>query len=81
MKKKSPISFFSYPRGRVSDNGRSLFQQAGIEAAVTTRQGQNGYGADLMQLRRVDMGYCNLSKGFDSSIFEVELHGWFNYLR
>jgi len=78
---QTPVRYFSYPRGRYTDQLQHLLKKAGIEAAVTTEQGQNRSGADLFQLKRLDAGYCCTQAGFDKSIFEIELNGWFGNLR
>jgi sugar transferase (PEP-CTERM/EpsH1 system associated) len=78
---KVPVRLFSYPRGRVAESVETLLREAGIEAAVTTKPGRNTHGSDLLRLKRIDAGYCSLPSGFDRSIFEAELQGWFNRLR
>ena len=77
----TPVRFFAYPRGRYTDRIRPLLNQAGIQAAVTTDEGQNRSTADLFKLKRLDAGYCCIEAEFDKSIFEIELKGWFSPLR
>ena len=78
---QSPVRFFSYPRGRYSDNLRPLLKNAGIEAAVTTNPGKNFSSTDLFNLKRFDAGYGTTPAGFDKNIFEIELNGWLSPLR
>ncbi len=75
------VRLFSYPRGRFAERVKTLLQQTGIEAAVTTTLGRNRPGDDLLQLKRVDAGYYHLRAGFDPAVFSVELEGWFDRFR
>lgn len=77
----TPVALFSYPRGRVGEHVRKLLAESGIEAAVTTEVGFNSQGADPFRLKRLDAGYLRTNGGFDPSVFDVELQGWFNGLR
>lgn len=76
-----PVHLFAYPAGRFKESLKSLLHKAGIEAAVLSEPGRNKPGTDLLQLKRLDAGYCRLSGSFDPAIFEAELQGWFNLLR
>ena len=71
----------AYPRGRFAESLRELLQQAGIEAAVTTKPGRNRPGSDLLKLKRLDAGYSRLGRGFDPFVFSVEIGGWFSPFR
>ena len=75
------IHHFAYPRGRYSEKLQPVLEKAGIDAAVTTDQGQNRSGANLFQLKRLDAGYCRTSTGFDPNILDAELQGWFSLIR
>jgi peptidoglycan/xylan/chitin deacetylase (PgdA/CDA1 family) len=77
----APAHLFSYPRGRTREGVTAILRQLGIEAAVTTAAGRNPPGADPLQLRRIDAGYCRLQCGFDRSVFDAELQGWFSRAR
>jgi sugar transferase (PEP-CTERM/EpsH1 system associated) len=76
-----PVRMFAYPRGRSCESIKPLLRQCGIEAAVTTTVGRNAPGGDLLELRRLDAGYCKLNGGFDAAVLEAELQGWFTRAR
>ena len=73
--------WLAYPRGHAIPEGEEILQRAGIEAAVTTRTGFNGPGADVYALRRIDAGFARLDTGFDAPVFEAELAGGFARFR
>jgi peptidoglycan/xylan/chitin deacetylase (PgdA/CDA1 family) len=76
-----PCEFFSFPRGRASEESLRVLREAGIRAAVTTVPGTNRAGCEPLRLRRLDAGYCRHDGRFDPHVFSIELEGWFNRRR
>jgi peptidoglycan/xylan/chitin deacetylase (PgdA/CDA1 family) len=50
-----PCQYFCYPNGSVSPRAAELVAACGYTAAVTTEEGSNGVGDNLMTLRRFDL--------------------------
>jgi peptidoglycan/xylan/chitin deacetylase (PgdA/CDA1 family) len=77
----APGRWLAFPRGHAIPGGAEILKRAGIEAAVTTRTGFNGPGADILGLRRIDAGFARCDTGFDAPVFEAELAGGFARFR
>jgi peptidoglycan/xylan/chitin deacetylase (PgdA/CDA1 family) len=65
-----PVTSFCYPAGLYGEREAELVREAGYHCAVTTRAGGNPPGADLMQLRRIMIGWRD-----DLALFEAKLRG------
>jgi len=58
-----PVRHFAYPYGAYDEPAKEAVREAGYASAVTTRSGFNAPGADLLELRRIDvLGTDSLSQ-------------------
>lgn len=67
-----PCTLFAYPNGRVIDYNKAIIEKlktAGIQIAVTTREGPNTTNTPLLELRRYDIG-----TGVDMATFMMRTH-------